>query len=226
MFTRNRIAASLAAIRRIASRGLAVIAFGAAGLGGVSGQALAQGHGAAPFWQETNRGPRSTPDYSARAYSGCTAGARTLLGVVVRDTRERIVRNNLTRACEIALQECRESLDRKRVATGKPYRNSRCKVLKREPRVAAPAVEYRCVAQGFSARGGVMSGTRAAAVRADERLSCDLALARCEDRLDAKRYADDRSYRYARCEVTRSRQIAGGGGLQGWRDVQDASLSY
>ena len=194
-----------AAQRRVAKY-FSIAALGALGLTAFAAPAHA-GPGGFAYAAQPQQAPGYGGDRSFRRYAGCEAGARRILGKLVRGTVERVVHRRLDKACELALMECRTSLENLRRSGKRFIRTAKCKVLKREHAVAAP-VEYRCMAKAFNRNGYELSRTRAVRIRADERRACASAMQRCERRLDAKRWKTGRRYPQARCEVVRSREIA------------------
>lgn len=90
------------------------------------------------------------------------------------------------------------------------------------PHYAQPDVFFRCSAAALSRRGRELAGTRAIADRRSEGVACQAALNSCVARLERKRAFEGRGFRYAHCEITRSRQIAAAPGAYGglWSNVE------
>lgn len=68
--------------------------------------------------------------------------------------------------------------------------------------------QTRCDAVAFRRGGAVLAGTHGDAIRNSPREACGAALAECERKLDRKRRFDRFPYPFARCDVTRTQQIA------------------
>lgn len=188
----RRIAARFS---RSVTRNVAVLGLGAASVVAFSGAAQAGPYSPYPGDHDRIR---------------CIAGAQTVIGGILPGTRAEATRKRSRRACGIALNRCEARLDDKRAKTGLPFPLARCKVLDRD-RIAAVS-QTRCEAKAFTRRGRALSKTHAAETRKKRRAACRVALNRCEARLDRKRIRDDRNYRYARCEVTKTKKV------YAWRD--------
>lgn len=142
---------------------------------------------------------------AAKSSVKCVAAAETRLGKELRGTREAAVRPRAKRACKIALNECAFRLDKLRDRTGRALPFATCRVQFRER--VANFHKVRCAAQAFTRRGFEVSGTRAVEVRRKRKVACNVALDRCERRLDRKQFKTGK-FRHARCEVTGTKRVA------------------
>lgn len=131
----------------------------------------------------------------------CIAQAKTITGAWVRGTRAAETRRNARQACRVALRQCDDHINRRR----NPL--AQCQVVRRERIRHEARVEHRCVAKAFTRGGRELSNTRAVETRPRKRAACNVAVNKCERKLDRKRYQTGRNLPHARCEVVRTQRI-------------------
>lgn len=203
-------------ILRRCAKSLAFAALGAAGFLSLGGVAHAGPYGHKPYVHDGAR---------------CVAGAKTAIGSILPGTRKAAVRPGFKGACSIALNRCARSLDKKRIHDGFAYPFARCQILDRGYVSAGyggpkEVLGTRCVAKGFTRNGLVVHDTRAAETRRYRKRACSVALNKCEKRLDYKRRVIGHNLPYARCKVTKTKQVALGHHGKGHNGFKGAVYRY
>lgn len=140
----------------------------------------------------------------ASAAARCTARAFTITGDGIQRTRAVEEAGRIEVACRRARNVCEARLDRVRIRTGFPFPLARCRVTDREE---LRRRRIRCEAKAFTRNGRLLRNTAAQGTRKNRARACDIALDRCEARLDRLRAATGRPRRHARCQVTDSFRV-------------------